>query len=349
MEKIKNYQHIVQYQKSLENKKTQCLTCSRKCIINDDSYGFCKTRINDAGTLYSINYGCIPAISNNPIEKKPLFHFHPGTFAITIGTYGCNFSCFWCQNHHLSHPHEPIELLVRDRYNYYSPSDIIDLALKYGSEGTSVSFNEPTLLLEYSLELFKLAKKHNLYNTYVTNGYMTEEVLRDLAKAGLDAMNIDIKGDAKFYRKYCGTDAEIVWQNAKLAKELGVHVEITNLLIEGFNTEPAVIDGISKRLADELGEYTPFHITRAFPHYKSKEYGFNEPTPISTLLRAYKIARKNGLKFVYMGNLPSTEFENTVCPNCGKTVIKRIIFGVKESYIDKKGNCQFCGFPICVV
>jgi len=149
---------------------------------------------------------------------------------------------------------------------------------------------------------------------------MTEEVIRDLAKASLDAMNIDIKGDAKFYKKYCGADVEVVWQNAKLVKELGVHVEITTLLIEGFNTEPAVIDEISKRLADELGEYTPFHITRAFPHYKSKKYGFNEPTSIATLLRACKISRENGLKFVYIGNLPSTEFENKVCPNCGKIV-----------------------------
>ena len=134
---------------------------------------------------------------------------------------------------------------------------------------------------------------------------MTEEVLRDLAKEGLNAMNIDIKGEAKFYRKCCGADAEVVWQNVKLAKELGVHVEITTLLIEGFNTEPAVIDGISKRLADELGEYTSLHITRAFPHYKSKKYGFNDPTPIAALLRAYKIARKNGLKFVYIKNLYS--------------------------------------------
>ncbi|MHA1336635.1 MAG: hypothetical protein ACTSPW_12990 [Promethearchaeota archaeon] len=123
-----NYKyHIVKSQKQLENEKTQCLTCSRKCIINYGSYGYCKPRINDAGTLYSINYGCIPAISNNPIEKKPLFHFHSGIFAITIGTYGCNFSCFWCQNHHLSHPHDPIKQLVRDRYNYYLLSDIIDL------------------------------------------------------------------------------------------------------------------------------------------------------------------------------------------------------------------------------
>ncbi|HDZ17532.1 hypothetical protein LCGC14_0507130 [marine sediment metagenome] len=340
---------MAKYQKKIDGKSTQCLICERKCKILKGKYGFCQSRINKEGEIYSIVYGLIPALSFNPIEKKPLYHFYPGSTAITVGTYGCNFACFWCQNYHLSKTN-PIKTHQFARSDeFISPKKLIEIALKRRCKGTSISFNEPTLLFEYSVDVFKLAKQNGLYNTYVTNGYMTEEVLRDLVSAGLDAMNIDIKGDFDMVQKYCGVDVEKVWRNAKLAKDLGVHIEITTLLIPGLNSKDETIKKIAERIYNELGELTPYHISRFFPHYKSQKYGLIEPTPLELLYNAYDIAKDVGLKFIYLGNLPTTKYDNTYCPKCSKLVIKRKILGVKELYLDSNGNCKFCGFPICLV
>ena len=344
-----NFIKKAKYQRKIDDKYSQCLTCERKCKILKGKSGFCKTRINKDSEIYSIVYGLIPAISFNPIEKKPLYHFHPGSIALTIGTYGCNFSCFWCQNHHLSkaNPLKANQLAASDEY--ISPKRFIEIALKRKCEGTSISFNEPTLLFEYSLEVFKLAKQNGLYNTYVTNGYMTEEILKDLVEAGLDAMNIDIKGDSEMVQKYCGTDVEKVWRNAKLAKELGVHIEITTLLIEELNSKDQIVRKLAKRIYNELGELTPYHISRFFPHYKSSNYGLTEATPIELLYKAYTIVKDVGLKYIYLGNVPTTEYDNTYCPKCSKLVIKRRILGIKELFLDSNGNCKFCGYPICIM
>ncbi len=336
------------YQRKIDDIYSQCLTCERRCKIGNGKTGFCNTRINKEGEIYTIVYGLIPAISFNPIEKKPLYHFYPGSIAITVGTYGCNFSCFWCQNHHLSkiNPLRASQFVPSDEI--ISPKRLIEIALSNKCNGTSISFNEPTLLFEYSLEVFKLAKENNLYNTYVTNGYMTENVLRDLVDAGLNAMNIDIKGDSNMVQIYCGADEEYVWRNAKLAKELGVHVEITTLLIQNFNSKDEIIRKIARRIYNELGELTPYHISRFFPHYKSFDYNLSEPTPVENLYNAYNIAREVGLKFVYLGNMPTTEYDNTYCPECSKLVIERKVLGVKELFLDSKGNCEYCGFPISI-
>ncbi len=337
------------YQQKFSDDIAQCLTCERKCKIANGKTGFCQTRMNIDGTIHTLVYGCIPALSNNPIEKKPLFHFHPNTYAITVGTYGCNFSCPWCQNHHISHPNDPVLNKIKNEKDYLSPERLINLAIKSHSNGTSISFNEPTLLFEYSLDVFKLAKPKGLYNTYVSNGYMTAEVLRDLAENGLDAINIDIKGDADMVRKYCGTDVEKVWRNAIEAKKLGVHIEITTLLIENLNTNQDTIKNISKRIHEELGEDTPFHITRSFPHYKSHEYGIIEPTSIKFLEKSYEIAKQEGLNFVYLGNLYDKERENTICPKCSNLVIIRSGFEVKIMSLDSKGKCKYCGYSICIL
>lgn len=334
------------YQRKIDDNFSQCLTCERRCKIGNGKTGFCNTRINKEGEIYTIVYGLIPAISFNPIEKKPLYHFYPGSIALTVGTYGCNFSCFWCQNHHLSKTNPLRASQFASSDEILSPKRLIEIALKKKCKGTSISFNEPTLLFEYSLEVFKLAKKNSLYNTYVTNGYMTEDVLRDLVEAGLDAMNIDIKGDSEMVQKYCGADVENVWRNAKLAKELGVHIEITTLLIQEFNSKDKIVRKIAERINDDLGELTPFHISRFFPHYKSSKYGLLEPTPLEFLYNAYNIAKDVGLKYVYLGNLPTTEYDNTYCPKCSKLIIKRKILGIQNLYLDTDGNCKFCGFPI---
>ncbi len=340
---------LAKFQKQIDDNVTQCLTCERKCKIPKGKAGFCKTRINKDGQIYSIVYGLIPALSINPIEKKPLYHFYPGSKALTVGTYGCNFTCFWCQNHHLSktNPLKVVQFATIDEF--LSPEKLIEMALKRKCQGTSISFNEPTLLFEYALEVFKLAKQNGLYNTYITNGYMTEEVLRDLIDAGLDAMNIDIKGEADMVQKYCGVDVEKVWRNAKLAKDLGVHIEITTLIIQELNSNEKIIKRIAEKILNKLGEDTPYHISRFFPHYKSQEYGISEPTPINLLYKAYDMAKKVGLNYVYLGNLPTTNYDHTYCPKCTKLVIKRKILGVEETFLDPKGNCKYCGFPICII
>ena len=335
------------FQQKLSNNISQCLTCERKCRIPTNKAGHCHTRINYNGEIFTIVYGCIPAKSINPIEKKPLYHFFPGSNALTIGTFGCNFDCFWCQNHNISHPEKLIVDKINEQNDYYSPEKLINEAIDNNCQGTSISFNEPSLLFEYSLEIFKIAKKEDLYNTYVSNGYMTEEILRELVKNGLDAMNIDIKGDSDMVKKYCGADIEKVWRNAKLAKELGVHVEITTLLIDGLNSKNEIIQGIADRIATELGELTPFHISRFYPQYKSNEHGITKPTHLKLLRNAFEIASNSGLKFVYIGNISNKKFSHTTCPNCFKIVIERSTFSVEELNVDTNGNCNFCGYHIC--
>ncbi len=334
------------YQRKIDDNYSQCLTCERRCKIAEGKAGFCQSRINNDGEIYTIVYGLIPALSFNPIEKKPLYHFHPGSVAITLGTYGCNFSCFWCQNHHLSHPSMEILDLVKKSKEYIPPEKIVELAIENNCQGTSISFNEPTLLFEFSLNLFKLAKNKGLYNTIVTNGYMTEEVLKELVKSGLDAMNIDIKGDDKMVKKYCKTDVENVWKTAKLAKDLGIHIELTTLLIEDYNTDDEVIRSISERIINDLGKETPYHISRFFPHYKSHKYNLFKPTPIKYLHKSYDVAKQVGLEFVYLGNLAHSNYENTYCPKCSKLAIERPIYGLTKINLKLDGTCAHCGFPI---
>ena len=334
------------YQKTINENIVQCLICERKCKISKGKFGFCGTRLNDNGVIFTIVYGCIPSLSFNPIEKKPLFHFYPGSIALTVGTYGCNFSCFWCQNHHISHPKKPIIEKIKNEKDFLPPEKFIEIAIRNNCKGTSISFNEPTLLFEYSVDIFKLAKQKGLYNTYVSNGYMTESVLRDLAEAGLDAINIDIKGSDEMVRKYCGADVEAVWRNAKLAKDLGIHVEITTLLVEKLNSDEKVVKGIAQRILNELGEFTPFHISRFFPYYKSHEYGYFKPTSEKLLYSAHEAAKQVGLKYVYLGNLLNTEYESTICPKCSKIVVERSGFGIQKLLLNSNGNCRFCGFQI---
>ncbi|MFO8018164.1 MAG: AmmeMemoRadiSam system radical SAM enzyme [Promethearchaeia archaeon] len=332
------------YQSQLKENLVRCGNCEHKCKIKPGKIGVCGTRLNNKNTIYSIVYGCIPALSINPIEKKPLFHFYPGTKAITAGTYGCNFNCFWCQNHHLSHPKFVIRENLKDREDLYiPPQDLIKKAIENNCQGTSISFNEPTLLFEYALEVFSLAKEQGLYNTYVSNGYMTEQVLRDLAKHGLDAINIDIKGDKEMVEKYCNADVEKGWRNAKLAIELGIHTEITILIIEGFNSEEKTVKKMTKRILNELGEDIAVHLNRFYPHYKSSDYGLESPTDRELMRKVYNVAKDQGLKYVYLGNLPTTEYQHTRCPNCSKIVIKRGLRGIEITRLNEKGECINCG------
>ncbi len=323
-----------------DNEKLQCLTCEHRCLLKIGQFGRCKTRKNIDNILFTVIYGDISSISLNPIEKKPFFHFFPNSYALTIGSYSCNFNCPWCQNYDIS-KREPIP----DACNYISPEKLVKLALERKAQGLSYSFNEPTLLLEHSLEAFRIAKKHGLYNNYVTNGYMTLEALKLLIESGLDAMNIDIKGNAQAVKKYCGADIEKVYRNAKFAKEKGVHIEITTLVIPEVNDSEDIFEEIASRIKLELGEETPWHVTRYYPQYKFS----NPPTPIKTLEKARKIGFDKGLLYTYLGNVPGHSGENTYCPNCKELLLERFIFDVTKNKLTKDNKCPVCGYKIALI
>jgi pyruvate formate lyase activating enzyme len=327
-----------------EGNKVRCKTCERFCTIAVGKLGFCKTRMNIDGKLYTLEYGNISSISANPIEKKPFFHFFPGSKALTIGSYGCNFACPWCQNWEISKA-----VPDRARCNFILPERFVQLVKETGCQGTSISFNEPTLLLEYSLDVFELAKKAGYYNTSVTNGYMSSDALRLLVEHGLDAMNADVKGCKDVVRNYCGADVEKVWRNIKEAKRKGVHIEITTLVIPELNADEACLSSIASRIKKDVGKDTPWHVTQYYPAYKSLEVDlYNGRTPIEILERAREIGRAEGLNYVYLGNVPGHPYENTYCPHCGELLIKRFGFEVVSYHLTTENKCPACGAVIAV-
>lgn len=325
--------------------RVQCKACQRFCQIRPDDVGFCKTRKNIGGKLFTLVYGEISSMSANPIEKKPFFHFWPGSKALTVGTWSCNFTCPWCQNYRISKYPQDI-----GRGKYLSPEKFIDLVRKYDCQGTSISLNEPTLLLEYSLDLFPLAKKEGLYNTFVTNGYMSSEALRLLIERGLNAMNVDLKGSAQAVKKYCGADVEKVWLNIIEAKKSGVHIEITTLLIPGINDDEETLRTIAIRINRNVGPDTPWHVTQYYPAYKALEMGiYPDRTPVGTVEKAWRIGKECGLHYVYVGNIPGHHSENTYCPNCQELLIKRYAFEVIMYAVTSDKRCPKCQKEIPII
>lgn len=317
----------------------KCGLCERRCLIPPNNAGFCQTRLNIEGNLFTLVYGNISSISANPIEKKPFYHFWPGSVALTCGSWSCNFECPWCQNWHISKTPPNSKSA-----NYLDPIDFIRETMERHCQGTSISFNEPSLMFEYSLDVFRLARSRGLYTTFVTNGYMTEKALHMLHEAGLDAINIDVKGDAEVVRKYCGGDVEMVWRNIREAKKLGIHLEVVNLVIPGVNDREEQLRWLAKRHCHEAGEDTPLHFTAYYPAYRFQA----PPTPVSTLERAHDIAIGEGIEFVYIGNVPGHKYENTYCPSCGELLLRR--YGLELLKSQLKGNrCPKCGREIPIV
>jgi pyruvate formate lyase activating enzyme len=312
--------------------KVRCLTCERRCVIPEGERGWCGTRENRGGILHTLIYGAVSSLSSNPIEKKPLYHFHPGSVALTAGSYSCNFTCPWCQNWHIS-KRSP------SGNRFIAPEEFVRQAQQQGCQGTSISFNEPTLSLEWSLDVFPLAHEAGLYNTYVTNGYMTVEALGLLIEADLDAMNVDVKGDSAAVRQYCQADVEVVWRNCQAARRAGVWVEITTLVIPGVNDASDVLRSIAERIVDDVGPDTPWHLSRYFPAYRFDR----SPTPVSTLERAREIGTKARLRYVYLGNVPRHADENTICPECGTILVRRDGFRSSRSSLTPEGRCPRCG------
>ncbi len=313
-----------------------CLTCERRCRLVEGGTGWCRTRRNLGGTLYTLTYGSLSSISANPIEKKPLYHFHPGTSALTAGSWGCNFGCPWCQNWEISKMPAPA------RGPYTSPEAFVEKACRLGCQGTSISFNEPTLSLEWSLEVFRLARPRALYNTIVTNGYMTPDALALLIEAGLDAMNVDVKGGPAAVRRYGrGIDVEKTWRNCRAAVESRVHLEVTTLVIPGVNDGVATLRETAERIVSLLGADIPWHVNGYFPAYR-----FQAPrTPVAVLEQAWAIGKSEGLRFVYLGNVPGHAHACTVCPGCGTLLVERLGISRVQSRL-RGGQCPACGLAI---
>jgi len=323
----------------LNDKKVRCNTCNRRCVIPENKVGFCKTRENRNGKLYTLEYGLISSINVNPVEKKPLFHFWPGSNCLTIGSWSCTFICDWCQNFDISKVKPDFKKSI-----ILSPKEVVDKTIENLCQGTSMSFSEPTTFLEFSIDVFKLAKKEGLYNTFISNGYFTPEALKLLLKSGCDAFNIDIKGDKEAVKKYCKADVEFVWQNTIEARKKGAWVELTTLVISEVNDDEKCLRGIARRIHDEVGDDTPWHISRYYPCYK-----FTAPsTPVETLEKAFKIGKEVGLKFIYVGNVPGHK-ENTYCPACEKLLIERFGFDILSFNLKKDKKCPNCGEKIPII
>ena len=310
-----------------------CNICERHCHIPPGFSGLCGNYANDNGCLYDIGYGQLSAIESRPIEIKPLFHFYPNSTALTFSGWGCNFHCPWCQNYHLS--------MIRPspKAKTVTPEELVNYAIKTRDNGLCASFNEPTIHLAFLLESFKLASEKGLYNTMVSNGYMTKSSINALISSGLNGLNIDIKGCPESHKYHLkGINPDIIFRNAKLFLDNNVHVEIVFLVVTGYNDNPECIRWVLKRHIDTLGPDIPLHINRYYPAYK---YG-KPATDLNILISAYEMAKDLGIKYVYIGNIWEPKYETTYCPKCNTPLIIRMNHRVIESRLD--GNrCRRCG------
>lgn len=318
------------------NGKIRCNVCERRCLMVRGGTGWCRTRRNRDGTLVTLTYGAVSSLHADPIEKKPFYHFYPGTYAFTFGSWSCNFACPWCQNWQIAHVPPPPDM------EYISPARFVEMTENANCQGIAISYNEPTLSLEWSLDVFRLARKRGLYNTYVTNGYMTPDALLLLMDAGLNAMNVDVKGDAAAVKHFCkGINVEKVWSLCKLAHARGVHIEITTLVIPTVNDSVTVLREIAERIANDLSPAVPWHVSQYYP-----AYGFiAPPTPVDTLEQAWHLGKQAGLEYVYLGNLPGHNHDNTYCPVCQARLIQRFSLEVISNVL-RDGRCPECSHPI---
>ncbi|HRS54101.1 MAG TPA: AmmeMemoRadiSam system radical SAM enzyme [Bacteroidales bacterium] len=326
------------YYSVYENNKVLCNLCPNACILASGERGICKTRVNDNGILFTHTYGNPCAVHNDPVEKKPLFHFLPGTRTYSIATAGCNLACLNCQNWSIS------QIKPEDATNYdMSPSVIVDNAVSKGAPSISYTYTEPVTFYEYVLDTSKLAKARGLKNVLVSNGYINEKPLKELCQY-IDAANIDLKSfNNDIYRKLNRGSLNPVLQTLKVLKENNVWLEITNLIIPSWSDDIQMITDMCQWLVDNGFAYFPLHFTRFFPAYKLTNLPI---TPLSTLQKAREIAIQKGIKFVYIGNVPEApQYENTICPNCFQIIVERKGNVINLSNI-KNGHCKFCNTKI---
>lgn len=313
----------------------RCDLCARRCVIKEGETGFCRVRTLKDGVLYTKVYCKIDGMAADPIEKKPLFHFAPGSRAFSISTSSCNFRCQFCLNYHSSQREEPAG---RDM----TPDEIVKMAIRNNCDGISYTYTEPTIFMEVAYDTAKIAKENELYNTFVTNGYETPEAIEFIAPY-LDAVTVDFKGSGnkEFYQEYMGVPkVKPIFTALKKFKEEGIFIEITNLIIPQVGDHKEDTEHLANWIVDNLGPRTPLHITAFSPTYKLT----NIPrTNAETLRRHINIAKDAGLEFIYSGNIPGDDHENTYCPNCGYKAIERYSVYLKKNNLNEEGKCPDCG------
>jgi pyruvate formate lyase activating enzyme len=316
--------------------RVQCRICNHFCKINPGKRGICNVRENQDGTLVSLVYDQVIAGSCDPIEKKPIFHFKPGSYSYSIATVGCNFKCQFCQNSDIAQMPSDRQGMIQGKK--IRPETIVEQALASGCQSIAYTYTEPSVYFELAYETAQLARENNLANIFVTNGYMSADLVQLMAPF-LDAANVDLKAfDDKFYQIYCRARLEPVKQTLRLMKKAGILVEVTTLLIPGLNDDPKDLTNMVRFIANDLGCDTPWHISRFHPCYQMTDI---EATPISSLERAYKIGQKAGLHNVYTGNVPGLSSENTHCHGCGTLLVRRFGYTI-ENYLKEKGACPKC-------
>ncbi|MDH5478553.1 MAG: AmmeMemoRadiSam system radical SAM enzyme [Nitrospinota bacterium] len=313
--------------------KVRCLLCPFNCALAEGKTGICKGKTNIEGELVAVNYGRTTSLSMDPMEKKPLYHFLPGTSILSIGPNGCNLRCDFCQNYHISQGQSPTQ--------YISPQDLASIARKEGAAGVAYTYSEPLIWFEYVMDAAQAVRARGMVNVLVSNGFINPAPLAELLP-WVDAMNLDIKSmDPSFYKKICKSALAPVLETARAASGR-IHLEITNLIIPGLNDSEADIRKLVDFIAD-LNDQIPLHFSRYFPTYKRT----TPPTPPQTLAKAAQIASEK-LKYVFVGNLELGRWSDTICPGCSRTLIHRSGYRVGEiNLLD--GNCMFCGHPAGVI
>jgi len=317
-----------------EGGAVQCSLCSHRCLIKEARTGICGVRRNVNGVLYATTYGKVSAEAVDPIEKKPLYHFLPQSLSYSLGSIGCNFRCEHCQNWHISRAERDASSLPD-----LSPEEGVRRARAAGCASISWTYNEPTIWHEYALDMGTRARGEGLATVYVTNGYITEEALKELSPM-LMAYRVDIKSFSEdFYKRVCGARLQPVLDSAVLARELGMHVEVVNLVIPGLNDSPEETGALIRWIIEHLGADTPVHFTRFHPDYHMQD---RKATPVAVLERIYHQAKDLGLRYPYLGNVMSHPFESTYCPRCGALCIERR--GFSAVFRNLEGHtCTMCG------
>jgi pyruvate formate lyase activating enzyme len=330
--------HEALLSEKLENSQVKCNICLWRCVISPQKAGVCRMYQNIGGTLFNMNYALASSVAVDPIEKKPLYHFYPGSMVFSLGSWGCNFHCQGCQNWQISCT--DIAPPGRGSEEIFPPK-AVELALQHVCQGIAWTYNEPTMWFEYTLGSAILAKQNHLYTVYVTNGYMTPEAL-DALGPYLDAWRVDVKGFTdKFYRNLARiTHWEGILETAERAKKKwNMHIEVITNVIPAQNDDDDQLKGIATWIHDKLGELTPWHVTRFYPQYKETAL---PATPLATLEKALEIGKQAGLKFVYIGNVPGHDGENTRCYQCGRLVVQRQGYLAQTPGLNGS-KCKYCG------
>jgi pyruvate formate lyase activating enzyme len=321
--------------------KVRCTACARYCAIPEGSHGFCFARKNEGGRLALLTYGRAAALQVDPVEKKPLSHFRPGSRVLSIGTVGCNWRCLYCQNAEISQEH-----IVEGRT--VLPRDVVAMAERLDCQGVTFTYNEPTIFAEYALDIIREAKAAGLFANFVTNGYMTPEAVAAIGPH-LDAVSVDFKGSGEpgFLRKYVAANGPKPILDSMVAlKALGVHVEVTNLIVPEVGDAEAPLRELAAFVRENLGADTAFHLLRWHPDYKMLDLPV---TPTRTLERLHAIAKSEGLNYVYLGNVWGHRLEHTYCPKCGAVAVRRHGFTIQEWNLDAANRCRACRNPIPIL